>query len=167
MSGTGLNVRLAKNKASLEDLILKIERFFISFNPDEFVDIEDMQNLINRKPEFKRRFYLYNMDCLELANLFNKPKEPWNDDYKLLISKLIRNPIKWELFNDLLEIEDSKKSEINSIMNNIDDFDSEIEEEESDNDFKMKTKLTELFQDEDYPDNQQDIPQSKYSILFD
>lgn len=31
----------------------------------------------------------------------------------------------------------------------------------------MKTKLTELFPDEeDYPDNQMDLPEQKYSLLF-
>lgn len=45
LSGTGINVRLAKNKSSFEDLILKIERFFISFNPDELIDYQTMISL--------------------------------------------------------------------------------------------------------------------------
>lgn len=65
-SDTGLNDRLAKNKTSIEDLLLKIERFFISFNPDEFIDFQTMSELVNCKPEFKRRFFFYNMDSLEV-----------------------------------------------------------------------------------------------------
>lgn len=33
LSGTGLNIRLAKNKSCLDGITLKIERFFMSFNP--------------------------------------------------------------------------------------------------------------------------------------
>lgn len=157
LSGSGLNVRLAKNKNCVDDLILKIERFFISFNPDEFVDCEDMESLINRKPEFKRRFYLFNMDTLELANLFGKPKQAWNDDYKLLIAKLLRNPINWEKFCDILE----QNNEIAQIMENIEEYETDEEEQ-----FDMKTQLTDLFPD-GIPDNQQELDEIKNSILFD
>lgn len=77
LRSTGLNVRLTKNKTSIDDLILKIERFFISFNLDEFIDYQTMTELVNRKPEFKRRFYLYNMDALDLQNSYGRPKSPW------------------------------------------------------------------------------------------
>ncbi|RNA27056.1 hypothetical protein BpHYR1_026686 [Brachionus plicatilis] len=33
LSGTGLNIMLAKNKSCLDGITLKIERFFMSFNP--------------------------------------------------------------------------------------------------------------------------------------
>lgn len=93
LSGTGLNVRLAKNKSSIDDLILKIERFFISFNPDEYIDFNTMNDLINRKAEFKRRFYIFDMDSMEYKNLYGKPKAKWNDEYRMLAAKLLRNPL--------------------------------------------------------------------------
>lgn len=72
LSRTGLNVRLSKNKSSIEDLIPKIERFFILFNPDDLIDYNTMYELVNRNAEFKRRFYLYDMDSLQYANLYTK-----------------------------------------------------------------------------------------------
>ncbi|RNA35846.1 hypothetical protein BpHYR1_022686 [Brachionus plicatilis] len=38
LSGAGLNIRLAKNKSSLESLKMKIKRFFMSYNPDNLID---------------------------------------------------------------------------------------------------------------------------------
>lgn len=161
LSGTGLNVRLAKNKSSIEDLILKIERFFISFNPDELIDYQTMSDLINRKAEFKRRFYLYDMDSLQYANLYAKSNAKWKDDYRPIVAKLIRNPANWEVFMDLQEKEEKKNKEIHFIMDNIKEFESSESEEET----PKKSNLYTLFGDEQFPENQQALPEVRWDNL--
>lgn len=158
LSGAGLHVRLAKNKTSIDDLILKIERFFISFNPDEYIDIQTMNDLINRKLEFKRRFNLYNMDSIELANLYAKSKVPWRDEYKIIASKLLRNSINWERFMDLLEEDQKNLEEINNIIGSIKDFESEEEQEAPPHPL--------MFQDEEFPTNFQDTREYKFKDIF-
>jgi len=161
LSGTGLNVRLAKNKTSIDDLILKIERFFISFNPDEYLDYQTLNQLIESKPEFKRRFYLYNMDRPELANLYGKPSRPWKDEYKSLASKLLRNPQNWESFCDLLEKQRVTDKEVESIMSSIKDYDSDVEaptEFQFDSDTEDKPELVKKWI-QDFPENQMGLPE--------
>lgn len=106
-----------------------------------------MSELVNPKPEFKRRFYLYNMDSLEVQNLYGKTKAVWKDEYRPLVAKLIRNPVNWKLFNDLLEKQTRNEAEVSR--------------------FNMKSKLNDLFTD-DIPDNQKGLPEYKYNdLVFD
>lgn len=91
LSGSGLHVRLAKNKSAVEDIDLSIERFLISFNPDEYIDHEVLRRAIMAKTEFSRRFLIYNMDSLEYANLFQKTKEPWKKEYRMIAAKIINH----------------------------------------------------------------------------
>lgn len=94
LSGSGLHVRLAKNKSAVEDIDLAIERFLISFNPDEYIDYDVLKRAISSKTEFSRRFLIYNMDSLEYANLFKKTSEPWKKEYRMVAAKII-NQTNW------------------------------------------------------------------------
>lgn len=55
LSGAGLNIRLAKNKTSLEGLKLIIKRFYMSYNPTDIIDFNVLKQKIDSKMEFKRR----------------------------------------------------------------------------------------------------------------
>lgn len=79
----------------MDGLKLKLERFFISYNPDEYTDYQTLSDLIKRKAEFKRRFYLYNIDSIEYANLFQKVNEEWIDEFRTLMAKALSNQIYW------------------------------------------------------------------------
>ncbi|RNA00226.1 hypothetical protein BpHYR1_018376 [Brachionus plicatilis] len=103
LSGAGLNIRLAKNKSSLEGLKMKIKRFFMSYNPDNIIDFETLNKKINSKMEFKRRFYILDFDSLEYANVFAKPKGKWTEDLIPLAAKCIATSEAWRKFNDYLE----------------------------------------------------------------
>lgn len=129
LSGTGLNVRLAKNKSSIDDLQIKIERFFISFNPDCFVDYATLNNAINAKAEFKRRFYIYDMDSMALAGLYQKPKEKWLKEYRIIAAKLIRNNQDWSKFLDMCDKEEKNSQEEENVLSFIENTMSDGEEE--------------------------------------
>lgn len=60
--GAGQDVRLAKNTKSNIDLKLKIERMFISMNPSREVDFKTLLQSVQSKPEWTKRFIVYNMD---------------------------------------------------------------------------------------------------------
>lgn len=130
LSGTGLNVRLAKNKSSIDDLQIKIDRFFISFNPDNLVDYNTLNQAINSKAEFKRRFYLYDMDSLEVANLYHKTKSKWMKEYRMLAAKLIRNNMDWSKYLDLCDEYEKYEREVSDVLSIASTLVSENEEEE-------------------------------------
>lgn len=63
LTGAGINVRMAKTKTNVQDdITLKISNIIISMNNDHLVNYNVLQQLINSKPEFKRRFLIINMD---------------------------------------------------------------------------------------------------------
>ncbi|RNA04597.1 hypothetical protein BpHYR1_052482 [Brachionus plicatilis] len=128
LSETGLIIRLAKNKSFLDGITLKIERFFISFNPSENLDHDMLNNAINAKPELIRSFFLFDMDHLVLANLRAKPKAAWINSYKTVAAKFIASNTQWENFLDLCDAEEIKEKEKEDIMKNIESFLSDDEE---------------------------------------
>ncbi|RNA26199.1 hypothetical protein BpHYR1_039664 [Brachionus plicatilis] len=62
---------------------MKIERFFMSYNPDNAIDFETLERKINSKMEFKRR--------------------KWEDELVPLTAKCIATAEAWRKFNDYLE----------------------------------------------------------------
>lgn len=75
-----------------------------------------------------------------------------------------RNPVNWESFNELLKKEAANQAEVLFIMGNIGAYDSEAEDEAS-NQFKMKSTLNDLF-DKDITENQEGLPEYKYKDLI-
>lgn len=94
LSGSNLHVRLAKNKSAVEDIDLAINRFLISFNPDEYIDFDVLKRAVMAKTEFSRRFLVYDMDSIEYANLFHKTSIPWKKEYRMTAAKII-NDTNW------------------------------------------------------------------------
>ncbi|RNA05543.1 hypothetical protein BpHYR1_030846 [Brachionus plicatilis] len=128
LSGTGLNIRLAKNKNCLDGITLKIERFFMSFNPSENLHHDMLNNAINAKSEFRRRFYVYDIDHLALANFWAKSKAASVNSYKTIAAKLIASNTQWENFMDLCDAEEIKEKGKEDIMKNIEFFLSDDKE---------------------------------------
>jgi hypothetical protein len=81
LTGAGLDVRLAKTKSALQDDIkFKMDYLLISMNESDYVTFNVLQNLINSKAEYKRRFILINMDDPnygDLAQLRERPDNNW------------------------------------------------------------------------------------------
>lgn len=70
LTGAGLDVRLAKTKSTLvDDIKLKINYLLISMNESEHVNYKVLANMINSKPEFRRRFVIINMDDPKYADI--------------------------------------------------------------------------------------------------
>lgn len=70
LTGAGLDVRLAKTKSTLvDDIKLKINYLLISMNESEYVNYKVLANMINSKPEFRRRFVIINMDDPKYADI--------------------------------------------------------------------------------------------------
>ena len=81
LTGAGLDVRLAKTKSNLQDDIkFKMEHLLISMNENEYVNYKILAQLINSKPEYKRRFLVINMDDPKYSDIGvcrNRPENNW------------------------------------------------------------------------------------------
>jgi len=81
LSGSGINVRMAKTKSNVhDDIQMRINNILISMNNDNHVNYNVLQSLINSKPEFKRRFLIINMDdpkYQDIVQCRNRPDNNW------------------------------------------------------------------------------------------
>lgn len=84
LTGSGLDVRLAKTKSNLQDDIkFKLDYLLISMNETEYVNYKTLSQMINSKPEFKRRFIIINMDDAkyeDLKELRSRTDNNWKGD---------------------------------------------------------------------------------------
>ena len=70
LTGAGLDIRLAKTKSTLQDDIkFKLDYLLVSMNETEYVNYRTLSQMINSKPEFRRRFILINMDDPKYSDL--------------------------------------------------------------------------------------------------
>jgi len=82
LTGAGLDVRLAKTKSNMQDDIkFKMDYLLISMNETEFVNYRTLSQMINSKPEFKRRFLVINMDDPKYADI-NECRNRQNNNWK-------------------------------------------------------------------------------------
>lgn len=71
LSGDGLDVPLAKNqKVKIEGIKFKMNYCLISMNPGNIVNYEVLNTRINSKEEWKRRFYVIDMDNPAMQSLY-------------------------------------------------------------------------------------------------
>lgn len=84
LTGAGLDIRLAKTKTSFQDDIkFKLDYLLVSMNETEYVNYRTLSQMINSKPEFRRRFILINMDdpkYSDLVSLRTRPDNNWKSN---------------------------------------------------------------------------------------
>lgn len=109
LTGAGLDVRLAKTKSNLQDDIkFKMEYLLISMNETEYVNYRTLSQLINSKPEYRRRFILINMDDPKYCDIpicRNRPNNNWlgnETQMEWLAGKALNNP---EAIQELIQLD--------------------------------------------------------------
>ena len=127
LTGAGLDVRLAKTKSNLQDDIkFKMDYLLISMNETEYVNYKTLTQMINSKPEFRRRFLVINMDDPKYANIpvcRNRPNNNWiNNEQKMewLGGKCLKN---YEAIDDLENLYEQwlyRESEVQAILDLVD-----------------------------------------------
>lgn len=127
LTGAGLDVRLAKTKSSLQDDIkFKMEYLLISMNENEYVNYRTLSQLINSKPEYKRRFILINMDDVKYDDIVQcrtRPDNNWigqETRMEWLAGKVIQNGEAYTKLKDLYYEWQYRQSEIQSLLDLVD-----------------------------------------------
>lgn len=127
LTGAGLDVRLAKTKSSLQDDIkFKMEHLLISMNETEYVNYQTLTQMINSKPEFRRRFLVINMDDPKYSNIpvcRNRPDNNWvhnESQMEWLAGKCLRNTESMNEMEQLYEEWAYRQSEVQSILDMVD-----------------------------------------------
>lgn len=123
LTGAGLDVRLAKTKSSLQDDIkFKMDYLLISMNETDYVNYNTLTQLINSKPEFRRRFLVINMDDPKYANIIecrNRSNNNWignEQQMEWLAGKCVNNTEGFNEIQDLHEEMIFRRNEVNELV---------------------------------------------------
>lgn len=83
-----MNVRIAKNsKTPLNNITFNMKLCLISMNPTEEIDYKILNDKINSKPEWKRRFYLHNMSDDLLRSIYKDRTQYWTKAYQQIVAR--------------------------------------------------------------------------------
>lgn len=106
LSGDGLDVRLSKNmKNKIEGLKFKMDYCLISMNPSNIVNYEVLNTRINSKEEWKRRFYVIDMENVAMQSLYQSDKH-WERSFYQIAARIIQDDANYNKFKEVVESEE-------------------------------------------------------------
>ena len=139
LSGAGIDVRLAKTRSALtDDIKLKIDQLLISMNETPLVNYRVLSQMINSKPEYKRRFLIVNMDDPNYEDIVKCRTRKDNNwvgrelQMEVLAAKAIKNPTLMFELQQMYEEWIYRQNEVQALLDLVDNnpefFNDDIQE---------------------------------------